>query len=60
MNYLFSLAGVCWRFLRELTGENDYARYCGHAGADGAPVMTAEQFYLHRLRQKYSRINRCC
>jgi len=60
MTYLINLAHVCWHFLKDVAGENDYARYSARARADGAPVMTAEEFYLHRLREKYSRINRCC
>ena len=49
-----------WRFLREVSGDNDYARYLASARENGTAVMTAEQFYLWQLRQKYSRINRCC
>lgn len=60
MTFLAKLTCLCWRLLKEVAGENDYARYCRRAGADGAELMTAEQFYVFQLRQKYSHINRCC
>jgi len=49
-----------WDYLREVSGENDYARYQTTALARGTSPMSAEDFYLWRLRQKYSQINRCC
>lgn len=60
MSYLINLARLLWKYLKEISGDNDHARYLAGANEDGTPVMTAEQFYLWQLRQKYSRINRCC
>ena len=56
----FRLSRVLWNYLREACGENDYARHCARARAEGASAMTAKQFYLAKLRRKYSRISRCC
>jgi uncharacterized short protein YbdD (DUF466 family) len=49
-----------WKFLREVSGENDYARCRSRALEQGTPVMTPGAFYAERLREKYSRPNRCC
>ena len=49
-----------WNYLREVSGESDYARYRARPLDAGAPAMNAEEFYLCQLRRKYSRINRCC
>jgi len=49
-----------WNYLREASGENDYARYRARALAQEGSAMTEEEFYLWRVRRKYSRINRCC
>ncbi len=49
-----------WQLLRDLSGENDYARYRDWTLARGQSPMTPKDFYLAQLRQKYSRPNRCC
>ncbi len=49
-----------WTYLREACGENDYARYRARAPADRGCIMSPEEFYIWKLRQKYSRISRCC
>jgi hypothetical protein len=47
-------------YVKELSGENDYARYRSRALMKREPPMTAQAFYLWQLRRKYSRISRCC
>ena len=51
-----------WRFLREASGEGDYARYCAHLRAHhpDRPLPSEKQFYLERLKHKYARVSRCC
>jgi hypothetical protein len=60
LNSSFRLSRAVWSYLREACGENDYARHCARAQAEGTPAMTAERFYLWQLGRKYSRISRCC
>jgi len=49
-----------WHFLRESAGENDYERYRIRALARGESPAEAAEFYISRLRHKYSQPNRCC
>ena len=49
-----------WQYLREVSGENDYARYRTRALAQGTAPLSPGDFYLAQLARKYSRINRCC
>ena len=60
MTSLIELLSRLWQFLREVSGENDYARCCAHASARGEVPPTREAFYLATLCEKYSRPNRCC
>ncbi|MGO9275111.1 MAG: CstA-like transporter-associated (seleno)protein [Terriglobia bacterium] len=60
LSHLVTIFRTAWNYLREVSGENDYARYRARARAEEGPAMTAEEFYLSHLRRKYSRINRCC
>ena len=60
MNPIHGLLQRLWQFLRDATGENDYARYQTFALSHGDPPMTREAFYLSQLQKKYSRPNRCC
>ncbi len=55
-----TLLAEVWNYLREVSGENDYARYCEHARKAGIEPMTLRAFYLHELDRKHSRITRCC
>jgi len=50
------------RFLREASGESAYERYCEHLRRHHPdhPIPSEKDFYLERLRQKYSRPSRCC
>jgi uncharacterized short protein YbdD (DUF466 family) len=50
-----------WRWLREVTGDAAYDRYLAARGCAAArPLLTRGEFYLDRLRRRYSTINRCC
>ena len=51
-----------WRNLQDLSGESAYARYCEHVRSQQpeAPLLTAKEFYLTRLEDKYARPERCC
>ena len=60
MEYLRAALKTLWQYLREVSGENDYARYKARALADGRPPLTPAEFYVARQKHKYSRINRCC
>ncbi len=48
--------------LREMSGEEDYARFCRHLRAKhpAEPQPGEAEFYLDRLRHKYTRPSRCC
>lgn len=54
------LVQTLWQYLREASGENDYARYRSRALAENVEPMSPDEFYLLKLRHKYSRISRCC
>ena len=60
MTPLRKLLRGLWNYLREVSGENDYARYCEHALKQGGRPITPEAFYISHLRCKYLRANRCC
>ena len=49
-----------WNYLREVSGENDYARYRLRMSAAGRRALSKREFYDQRQREKYSRPNRCC
>ena len=51
---------LVWQYLRDVSGENDYARYRARTLAQGIALMSPGEFYLAQLRRKYSRINPCC
>ena len=57
---LLNLIRTGWRYLREISGEEDYPRYRARVEARGEVPLTADAFYLRQLREKYSRMNRCC
>ena len=54
------LLQALWQYLREVSGENDYARYRSRALGQKVEPMSPGEFYLLKLHQKYSRISRCC
>ena len=49
-------------FLREASGESAYEQYCRHLQTrhPNRSLPTEKEFYLARLRDKYTRPNRCC
>ena len=51
-----------WRLLGDILGEREYARYCAHMHFrhPDVPLPNAREYYLSRLKEKYSRPNRCC
>jgi len=60
MTQLLKVLHAIWEFLRDASGENDYARYRSHVLTLGQQPMTLQAFYLNRWERKYSRLNRCC
>jgi len=49
-------------YIRQVMGDDAYARYCRHLHATGhaAETLTAKQFYLESLERKYKGVSRCC
>ena len=60
MNYTVDALKKLWIYLLEVSGENDYSRYCVRAALHGRQPVSPREFYLDRLRHKYSGANRCC
>ena len=60
MAILTNLVKTFWNYLREVSGENEYARYQLRMRAEGQSPLSRREFYDQRQRQKYSRPNRCC
>jgi uncharacterized short protein YbdD (DUF466 family) len=62
MNVRKAVRGVHW-YLREVTGENDYARYVEHARREhpDAPVRSRREFERARIDARTVRPgSRCC
>ncbi|MGA8184880.1 MAG: YbdD/YjiX family protein [Terriglobia bacterium] len=57
---MLNLLKSVWNYLREVSGENDYVRYCARMAAEGDDPVSQRDFYEHRQQDKYSRPNRCC
>jgi uncharacterized short protein YbdD (DUF466 family) len=55
-----SMVRALWNYLREVSGENDYARYRTRMSAEGRSAVSRREFYNQRQQEKYSRPNRCC
>ena len=60
MARLLKFLHILWEYLREASGENDYARYRSRVLALGQTPMTLQAFYHLRWEHKYSRPSRCC
>ena len=60
MTSLLDLIRTVRQYLREVSGEEDYPRYRTRVEARGEVPLASDAFYLAQLREKYSRINRCC
>ena len=54
------LVQTLWQYLREVSGENDYARYRSRALGEKVEPVSPGEFYASNLHRKYSRISRCC
>jgi putative selenoprotein len=59
-NRVTGLLGRIWNYLREVSGENDYARYCARLKKSGGIPLSARGFYLEQLERKNARPTRCC
>jgi len=68
---LLNIFRSCWWWWRQVSGDAAYENYvrramrgsaehaaCGPCNAE--KIVSAEQFYLDRLRREHARINRCC
>ncbi|HEX5413350.1 MAG TPA: YbdD/YjiX family protein [Terriglobia bacterium] len=55
-----NLLRTFWNYLREVSGELDYARYRARMASEGSDPVSRREFYDQRQREKYSRPNRCC
>ena len=54
---------VKWlRLFRQVLGDGDYDRYCEHVRRKhpGTRPLSAREFYLARLEERYTRPQRCC
>ncbi len=60
MTRLLNLIRTAWQYFREVSGEDDYARYRARVIAQGGVPLAPDAFYLCQLRRKYSRLSRCC
>ena len=57
----------CWWWLRQVTGDAAYENYLRSrsravdaAGEGCGGLLSAEEFYVEKLRHKYMGISRCC
>jgi uncharacterized short protein YbdD (DUF466 family) len=53
------LSARAWAWLRAVSGDDAYEAHVARIAPPGA-VPTRQEFYLDRLRRKYSCISRCC
>jgi len=60
MNRLIIMVRGLWEYLREVSGENDYARYCERVEERGEQPISPHAFYLSQQEHKHSRPTRCC
>ena len=68
---VLSILRSCWWWWRQVSGDAAYENYvrramrgpAKHAAGESCnakKIVSAEQFYLDRLRREHARINRCC
>jgi uncharacterized short protein YbdD (DUF466 family) len=57
---LARVARGAWSYLRAVTGDSAYETYRARARGQLLPTLTREQFYLDRLRRRYTGVSRCC
>ncbi len=55
-------AARAWAWVRRLTGDDAYERYCRHQARchPQARVMGPREFYADEQRRKWSGMSRCC
>jgi uncharacterized short protein YbdD (DUF466 family) len=56
---------AAWCFLRETSGDAAYENYLTvarrqRAHSPASRVLSAEEFYLDKLRRRYTGVSRCC
>ena len=49
-----------WEVVRGVLGDSAYERYTESVRRQGGKPLTARDFYLTQLQEKYSRPSRCC
>jgi uncharacterized short protein YbdD (DUF466 family) len=51
-----------WKALEQVLAGMDYLRYCEHMRIrhPDQPVLSGREYYLARIRERYSRPSRCC
>jgi uncharacterized short protein YbdD (DUF466 family) len=51
-----------WKALEQVLTGMSYLRYCEHMRIrhPQQPVLSAGEYYLARIRERYSRPSRCC
>jgi Selenoprotein, putative len=60
VSQIIQLASKFWQYLREVSGENDYTRYCARIRKLGEQPLSARAYYLEQLDRKNARPTRCC
>ena len=60
MHGLLKIVRGFWEYLREVSGENDYARYRERVEEQGGLPISPQAFYLSQQEYKHSRPTRCC
>lgn len=60
MSHLGTILRSLWEYLREVSGENDYARYRQRVIKQGGQPLSRQAFYLKQQEDKNSRPTRCC
>ena len=53
---------ILWCWIRRLSGDDAFERYCAHEHAchPGVAPMERGEFYAHEQRRKWSGVSRCC
>ncbi|MBI5430953.1 MAG: YbdD/YjiX family protein [Nitrosomonadales bacterium] len=52
----------CWRFVRELSGDDGYERYLAHHAAChiDSVALTRREYFRRREGEKWEGVRRCC
>ena len=53
-----------WRWLRAVSGDDEYERYLGHwrreHGDEGGEPLTRREFFRLRQSERWNGVRRCC